>query len=71
VLRRILGAKKEEIRGGCRKSPIEELNFLCSSSNKIGMIKSKGMRWAGHGARMGRRGVYIGFRRESQKKRDQ
>jgi hypothetical protein len=35
------------------------------------MIKSRRMRWAGHVARMGRRGMRIGYWWEIQKKRDQ
>jgi hypothetical protein len=34
------------------------------------MIKSRRMRWAGHVARMGRRGMHIGHWLESQKERD-
>jgi hypothetical protein len=34
------------------------------------MMKSRRMRWAGHIARMRRRGMYIGFWWESQKERD-
>jgi hypothetical protein len=34
------------------------------------MIKSRGMRLAGHGARMGRRGMHIGYWLEVQKERD-
>jgi hypothetical protein len=34
------------------------------------MIKSRRMRWAGHIARMGRRGMHVGYWREIQKKRD-
>jgi hypothetical protein len=33
------------------------------------MIKSRRMRWAGHAARMRRRGVHIGYWWESQKER--
>jgi len=37
----------------------EELNDLYSSPNIVRVIKSRGMRWAGHVARMGEeRGVY-------------
>jgi hypothetical protein len=32
------------------------------------MIKSKRMRWAGHVARMGRRGMHVGYWWESQKR---
>jgi hypothetical protein len=38
-----------------------------SSPSIIRMIKSKRMRWAGHVARMGRRGMHIGYWWESQK----
>jgi hypothetical protein len=34
------------------------------------MIKPRRMRWADHIARMGRRGMHIGYWWESQKKRD-
>jgi hypothetical protein len=34
------------------------------------MIKSRRMRWARHVARMGRRGMHIGYWWESQKERD-
>jgi hypothetical protein len=37
----------------------EELNDLYSLLNIVRVVKSKGMRWAGHVARMGEdRGVY-------------
>jgi hypothetical protein len=53
--------KRDEVVGGLRKMDNEELNKLYSLSNKIRMIKSRGMRWAGHVARMGRRGMQVGF----------
>jgi hypothetical protein len=34
------------------------------------MMKSRRMRWAGHVARMGRRGMHIEFWWENQKERD-
>jgi hypothetical protein len=43
---------------------------LYSSSSIIRMIKSRAMRWAGHGERMGRRGTRIGYRWHSQRERD-
>jgi hypothetical protein len=36
----------------------------------IRMIKSRRMRWAGYVARMGRRGMHIGYWWENQKERD-
>jgi hypothetical protein len=41
---------------------------LYSSPNIIRMIKSRRMRWAGRVARMGRRGMHIGYWWGSQKK---
>jgi len=38
--------------------PSCELNGLYSSPNIVQVIKSRRMRWAGHVARMGERGVY-------------
>jgi hypothetical protein len=53
VLRRIFGPKRDEVTGGWRKLHNEDLHNLYSSPNIIRMIKSRGMRWAGHVARMG------------------
>jgi hypothetical protein len=39
----------------------EELLNLYSSQRIIRMIKSRRMRWAGHAARMGKRGIYLGY----------
>jgi hypothetical protein len=47
----------------------EELNNLYSSPSRVRMIKSRWMRWAGHVARMGRRGMHIKYRWKSQKER--
>jgi hypothetical protein len=48
----------------------EKLHNLYSSPNIIIMIKPRRMRMTGYVARMGRRGMRIGFRRESQKEMD-
>jgi hypothetical protein len=69
VLRRIIGPKIDEVTGDWRKLHNEELHNLYSSPNRIRMLKSRRMRWAGHVARMGRRGMLIGFLWESQKER--
>ena len=59
MLRRIFGPKRDDVTGVWRKLHYEELNDLYSSPNIVRVIKSRGMRWAGHVARMGeRRGVY-------------
>jgi hypothetical protein len=69
VLRKIFGPKRDEVIGGWRKLH-EELHNLYSSPNIITMIKSMRIIGAWHVARMGRRGMHIGFWWESQKERD-
>jgi hypothetical protein len=61
VLRRIFGPKRDEVTGGWRKLHNEELHILYSSPSIIRMIKSRRMRWAGHVARTGRRGMHRGY----------
>jgi hypothetical protein len=68
--RRIFDPKRDEVTGDWRKLHIEELHNLYSSPNIIKMIKSSRIRLAGHVARMGRRGMHIGYLWESQKNRD-
>jgi hypothetical protein len=70
VLRRTFGSKRDEVMGEWRKLHNEELSDLHSSPSIIGMIMSRRMRWAGHVARMGRRGPRIGYWWESQMERD-
>jgi hypothetical protein len=48
----------------------EELNDLYSSPSVIRIIKSRRMRWAGHVARIGSRGMLIDYWWESQRERD-
>jgi hypothetical protein len=43
---------------------------LYSSPSIIRMMKSRRMRWAGHVAGMGGRGMHVGYRWECQKERD-
>jgi hypothetical protein len=58
VLRKIFGPKREE-DGSWRKLHNGELHNLYSSPIIFRVIKSRRMRWAGHGARMGEgTGVY-------------
>jgi hypothetical protein len=47
-----------------------KLHNLYSSPNIIRMIKSRRMKWVGNVARMGRRGMYIGYSWGSQKESD-
>jgi hypothetical protein len=65
VLRRIFGPKRDEVTGDCGKLHNEELHNLYSSPDIIRMIKSRRMRWAGHVARMGERGMHTGYLWES------
>jgi hypothetical protein len=70
VLRRIFGPKRDEVVGVWRKLHKEELHNLNFSSNKIKVMKSRRVRWAGHITCMERIGMYVGFWWESQKERD-
>jgi hypothetical protein len=58
VLRGVFGAKRDEMTGEWRKLHNEELNDLYSLPNIVRVDKSRRMRWAGHVARMGERGVH-------------
>jgi hypothetical protein len=59
------------VTGDWRKLHNDELQNLYSSPNIIRMIKSRRTRWAGLVTRNGgRRGMHLGYSRESQKKRD-
>jgi hypothetical protein len=53
MLRRIFRPKRNEVTGDWRRKHNEELYNLYSSPNKIRMVKSRRVRWAGHVARMG------------------
>ncbi|KAJ4439386.1 hypothetical protein ANN_07508 [Periplaneta americana] len=54
VLRKIFGAKRDEVTGERRKLHNAELHALYSSPDIIRNIKSRRLRWAGHVARMGK-----------------
>jgi hypothetical protein len=59
--------KRDEVTGGVRKLHNDELHKLYSSQSIIRMIKSKGIKGAGHIAQIGRRGMYIQFLSDHQK----
>jgi hypothetical protein len=59
VLRNIFGPNRDEVTGEWRRLRNKELYELHSSPNIIPVTKSRGVRWAGHVARMrDRRGAY-------------
>jgi len=59
LLRKIFGPKRDEVTREWRKLHNEELNDLYCSPNIVRVVKSTGMRWAGHVALMGESsGVY-------------
>jgi hypothetical protein len=70
LLRRIFGPKRDEVTGEWRKLHNEELHDLYPSLSIIKIIMSRRMIWAGHVARMGRRGTRIDYWWESQRERD-
>ena len=53
VLRRVFGPKRDKVTGEWRKLHNEEFRDLYSLPNIVQVVKSNGMRWAGHVARMG------------------
>jgi hypothetical protein len=55
VLKRIFGHKRHEVIGEWRRLHNEELYDRYSSTNVIRVIKLRGIRWAGHKARVGER----------------
>jgi hypothetical protein len=52
VLRRIFGPKKDVVTGELKYLHNKELHDLYSSPTIVRVIKSRGMRWAVHVARM-------------------
>jgi hypothetical protein len=70
LVRLIIGPKRDEVTEEWRKLHNEELRDLYSSPSIFRIIKSTRMRWAGHVARMGRRGTRIGYWWGSQRERD-
>jgi hypothetical protein len=58
-LRRIIGPKRDEVTRKWRNYVISSLMICTPHQILFGVIKSRGMRWAGHVARLGeRRSVY-------------
>jgi hypothetical protein len=69
VLRWIFGPKRK-VNGSWIKLHNDELHSLYFSPNIVRVIKSRGMRWAGHVARIGREKVFTRFWLGSPKLRD-
>jgi hypothetical protein len=61
VLKKRFGRKRDEETEKWRRLHNEELFDLYCSTNIIGVIKSRKMRWAGHAACHGRGEVCTGF----------
>jgi hypothetical protein len=61
VLRRIFGPKRDEVAGDWRKLHNEELHNMYSSPSTSRIIKTRRMSWGKHVARMGRRGMHVGY----------
>jgi hypothetical protein len=59
ALRRVFEPERDGVVGKWRKLHNEELNDLYCSPNIVRVVKSSGMGWAGHVARVGEgRGIY-------------
>ena len=57
----IFEPRRDEVTGEWRNLHNKELYDLYCSPNIVRVMKSRRMRWAGHVARMGERGVHTGF----------
>jgi hypothetical protein len=67
MLRRIFGPRMDDVIG---RRTLQELHNLYFSPNKMRMIKSRRMKWAGHVERIGeKRNAYIVFVGKSEGKR--
>jgi hypothetical protein len=53
VPRRTFGSKRDEVMGGLRKVPNEEMHDSYSSPSIIRIIRLRRIRWVGHMAHMG------------------
>jgi len=67
VLRKVCGSKGDKVTGDWRKLHNDE---LCDMSSIICAFKWRSMRWVGHMAPMGKRGMRTGFWQGNLKERD-
>jgi hypothetical protein len=51
MIKILFGPKREEVTIGWRELHNEEVRDLCTSPNIVRVVKSRGVRWAGHVAR--------------------
>jgi hypothetical protein len=70
VLGTIFGLKRNEVTREWRKLHNDKLRELYSLPSINRIIKLRRMKWASHVARMGRRGMHIGYWWESLGERD-
>jgi hypothetical protein len=68
VLRGIFGSMRNELTGVWRTLHNEELRNLYSLESTIKIMNSRRMRWAGHVARMGKRGTHIHYSGKTRRK---
>jgi hypothetical protein len=61
VLRRILEPRRNEVTGCWGKLHNEELQKLYFSMSIIKLMKSRRVRWQRYVAKMGRRGMHLGY----------
>ena len=61
VVRRVFGAKRDEVTGEWRKLHKEELRNVYSLPNIVRVVKLRRMRWVEHETRKGRGEVCTGF----------
>jgi len=65
VSMRMLGPKSEKVGGGWRTLLIEKFHNYHTSANIMKLIKSRGIRWAGHVACTGEMRIACIFYRKS------
>jgi len=70
AMRRIVGPKRDEVRGEWRKLHNEEPIDLYSSPNIVWVMKSRRMRWVGHVVCLGEGEASTGFWWGNLKERD-
>ena len=70
MLRKVCGSKRDKVTGDWRKLHNDELCDMYSSPSIICALKWRRMRWVGHVAQTGKRGMQTGFWQGNLKERD-